>query len=368
MNRPAPQPTDKREILRTAPRVAYLVPVRSTENSPRSSGGEPQEIGTCSTAMHPWFGGVKFNTRNSATRLVAAWAGFGGEIVRLVRRARFETEYCGSSHLLIAYEGMVRRRDESVLDGVDRSALHDLTQKLTFVPAGRRLREWQEPRMLRRAIYLYIEPGGPLTNPDLGCAAVELAPRLFFENQVLRQTVLKLASLIESGPSACPLYAKALGVVLTHELSRLDRGLVQDAPLAKAGLADWQRRVVTEYIEEHLGEPIPLADLAELSALSHYHFCQAFRRSFGMPPHRLHVARRIERAKMLFAQSHLSMTDIVLEIGFSKTSSLSTAFRKLTGRTPTQYRRSLFDQPDTDEGIRDAPKMTFRARRARPML
>jgi hypothetical protein len=139
MNRPAPQPTDKREIRRTAPRVAYLVPLRGTENSPRFNGGEPQEIGTFSTAMHPWFEGVKFNTRSSATRLVAAWTGFGGEIVRLVRRARFQTKHCSSSHLLIAYEGMARQQGESILDGADRPAPRGLTQKLTFEPPGRRL-------------------------------------------------------------------------------------------------------------------------------------------------------------------------------------------------------------------------------------
>lgn len=364
MNRLAARPTNYPEVLRTPPRVAYLVPLHRTESSARSSQGGPLEFRTSSTALHPPFDGIKFNTPNSATRLVATWSGFGGEIVRAIRRQRFEIEYCGASHLLIAYDGVVRQQGESALDGVHRSTLRNLTEKLTFVPAGHRFREWQEPRAPGRAIYLYIEPGGPLANPALGCAPIELAPRLFFENAVLRQTALKLASLIEGGPSACPHYAKALGVVLMHELSQIDRGIVQDAPTVKAGLAGWQQRLVVAYIEKHLAEPIPLADLAKLTRLSLYHFCRAFRQSFGVPPHRFHTARRIDRAKALLADPKLSVTDIALDIGFRETSSFSMAFRKLAGRRPTQYRRSLFDRPDTEEGLCGTAATGSRAQRA----
>jgi AraC family transcriptional regulator len=37
----------------------------------------------------------------------------------------------------------------------------------------------------------------------------------------------------------------------------------------------------------------------------------------------------------------LSVTDIGLTVGFSETSSFSTAFRKATGLSPTDYRRSF---------------------------
>jgi AraC family transcriptional regulator len=85
---------------------------------------------------------------------------------------------------------------------------------------------------------------------------------------------------------------------------------------------------------------VEIADLAELAAiaqLSPYHFTQAFKRSFGMPPHRYHTARRIERAKTLLARRSLSMTEIALEIGFGQSSSFTTAFHQLVGC----YRRSL---------------------------
>jgi AraC family transcriptional regulator len=70
----------------------------------------------------------------------------------------------------------------------------------------------------------------------------------------------------------------------------------------KGRLAAWQQRVVTAYIEDHLAEPISLGTLARLAGLSSYYFCRAFRQSLGLPPHRYHSHRRMERAKLLLAK------------------------------------------------------------------
>ena len=77
---------------------------------------------------------------------------------------------------------------------------------------------------------------------------------------------------------------KPLGRVLAHELLRLQQG---SAPTNGARRACRLAAAnVTTYIEEHLAEPILLATLAELAGLSTYHFCRAFKQSFGLPPHR----------------------------------------------------------------------------------
>jgi len=60
-----------------------------------------------------------------------------------------------------------------------------------------------------------------------------------------------------------------------------------------------------------------------------------------MPPHRYLTSRRIERAKALLVKRKLSVTEIGFDVGFSETSSFTSAFRKVTGETPTEYRRSL---------------------------
>jgi AraC family transcriptional regulator len=137
------------------------------------------------------------------------------------------------------------------------------------------------------------------------------------------------------------LYFQALGLVLVHELARLNCGTPSIQPQARGGLATWQQRIVTSYIEEHLAERIDLGTLAQLVRLSRFHFCRAFKKSFGMPPRRYQINRRLEHAKLLLAEPAVSVTDIGLKMGFSDTSAFSAAYRKATGISPTGYQRNL---------------------------
>ena len=135
--------------------------------------------------------------------------------------------------------------------------------------------------------------------------------------------------------------AEALGLVLAHELLRLNRGVSLTPPNVRGGLASWQRKRTAEYIEQHLRDGFSLSALAGVADLSPFHFSRAFKESFGLPPYRYLNERRMKVAKTLLARSDISITQIALELGFSESSSFSTAFRKHTGSTPTDYRRSL---------------------------
>jgi AraC family transcriptional regulator len=243
-------------------------------------------------------------------------------------------------HLLLVYEEGVRDEGETQLGDLPRSTLRTLRRKLTFVPAGHEYREWQQPRVRSRIICFYFDPAKMPAPSGATPLPASLAPRLFFENNALWDTAVKLATAIEAGSDA-DRYSEALGVVVAHELM-CSHGIVsRRAPPVRGSLAVWQQRLVASYIEEHLAEPIPLDALAKLVHLSSYYFCRAFKQSFGIPPHRYHISRRIERAKALLAEPACSVTEIALELGFSETSSFSAAFRHMSGITPTEYRRTL---------------------------
>lgn len=271
------------------------------------------------------------------SRRVAAWEGMTVEIVQATRREKFECRYRAPLHLLAVCEQGARSGGDSFVDGLPRSSLRDLKKKLTFVPADHDYHEWQEPRILSRVVYFYFDPARMPILSDTGSS--DFAPRLYFEDAALWETALKLATLIESAGADNRLYLEALGVVLAHELARLNSGAPRIQAPIRGGLAAWQQRIVSAYIEEHLSEQISLATLAQLVRLSPYYFCRAFKQSFGVPPHRYHTSRRIERAKTLLAEPAPSVTHIGLTVGFSETSSFSAAFRKATGFTPTGYHR-----------------------------
>jgi AraC family transcriptional regulator len=263
------------------------------------------------------------------------------ETVQAMRRSPFEYGFRGPCHLLIAAELAERYEGETYVEGLPRSTLRDFTRKLTFVPAGHDFRGSQRPRALTRTTYIYIDPRGPLADPALRFAEVEFKPRLFFYDRDLWEIALKLKSLVENPSSIHRRYAEALGILLTHELVRINGDAAPNAPVSRGGLACWQQKQLAAYIDEHVADDIPLATLAELARLSPFHFSRSFKRSFGMPPRRYHANRRIERAKQLLANGQLSVTAIALDIGFSDTSTFTAAFHRLTGHTPTRYRRSL---------------------------
>jgi AraC family transcriptional regulator len=275
------------------------------------------------------------------TRRGTEWRGIGAEVVQATAHDRVDYSFRSSRHLLAAYEQGVRRDGESYVAGVPRSTLRNVAKKLTFAPAGHEYREWHDPRTLTAVTYFYFDPAALQVDCELDLADVQLVPRLFFEDAAIWSTAGKLRRAIESPESESRLYVEALGVVLVHELLAINRGARRVEAAARGGLAGWQQRIVTAYIDEHLSEQIPLATLARLARLSTYYFCRAFKQSFGVPPHRYHTNRRIEEAKFLLAGRKHSVTEIGLTLGFSESSSFAAAFRKTTGQTPSSYCRGL---------------------------
>jgi AraC family transcriptional regulator len=263
------------------------------------------------------------------------------ETVQVTRHTPFEYGFRAHCHLLIAAELAERYDGETFVEGLPRSTLRDFTHKLTFVPAGHDFRGSQKPRALTRTTYFYIDPRGPLADPMLRFAEIEFKPRLFFYDRSLWETALKLKSLVENPGFVQRQYAEALGIVLTHELVRINDGTAPREPVSRGGLACWQQKRVAGYIEEHVADDIPLSTLAELARLSPFHFSRSFKQSFGIPPHRYHAHRRIERAKQLLADRQLPVRTIALDVGFSDASRFSAAFHRLTGQTPSCYRRDL---------------------------
>ena len=284
---------------------------------------------------------VKICPSHSVGRRAFTRHGVTAEIVQANSLERIEFRFRAPMHLLVVCERGVRRDGDTFVEGLPRSTLRDLSRKLTFVPAGYEYREWHVPRVLTRLTYFYFDPERLSVQDEPALADTPLAPRLFFEDEALSCTARKLQKLIESPESNTQRYFEALAVVLACELMGVGGAAAGIKLPVRGGLAAWQQRIVTDYIEANLAEQIPLATLAGLVRLSSHYFCRAFKQSFRVPPHRYHSSRRIEHAKMLLAKPTSSVTEIGVALGFSTTSSFTAAFRKSTGQTPTEYRRGL---------------------------
>jgi AraC family transcriptional regulator len=271
--------------------------------------------------------------RRTSTR----WDGIVAENIEFTRREPISYRLQPRGHMLIISERQTRDEGETLIEGLPKSTLHEFSHKLSFVPAGHQFYGWQKPRVLPRFTYLHLDPKSRLLESELRFSEVELRPRLFFFDQNLWDTALKLKA--QAGQANGSAYAEALALVIAHELVQLERGF-QPAPEVRGGLAPWQKKRVAEYIEDHLGEDISLGTLANVIRLSSYHFAHMFKQSFGEPPHRYVTGRRMLRAKSLL-EGQKTITEIGRALGFVETSSFTAAFRRSAGLTPSSYRRQL---------------------------
>jgi AraC-like DNA-binding protein len=95
-----------------------------------------------------------------------------------------------------------------------------------------------------------------------------------------------------------------------------------------------------DLIDARYREPLDVAALAQAAHLSPAHFSREFRRTFGEPPHRYLLTRRLERAAALLRNTDRSVADVCLLVGLRSVGSFTTSFGRVYGRSPTAYREA----------------------------
>lgn len=95
---------------------------------------------------------------------------------------------------------------------------------------------------------------------------------------------------------------------------------------------------VQHYMERRYSENITIAKLADILNMSESSFNRLFKKELGVTPFEYLIELRIEKSKILLRRKENSVTDVALRCGFSSSSHFSSAFTKITGTTPTDYR------------------------------
>jgi AraC family transcriptional regulator len=134
----------------------------------------------------------------------------------------------------------------------------------------------------------------------------------------------------------CSLYCESLGMAILARAMEFQNGFSEDGP--RQGLAPWRLKRALEYIEDNLGEPISLTDLAERASLSRMHFAAQFKLATGISPHAYLTEKRLAAAKSLLAEGHLPIAQVAFAVGFHTQAHFTTVFHKATGLTPKRWR------------------------------
>ena len=88
------------------------------------------------------------------------------------------------------------------------------------------------------------------------------------------------------------------------------------------------------------GKPIPsIRQMLEKSSYSYAHLCRIFHAEYGIPPLKYVHMLRIGRAKLLLNDMTLGVSEIAYRVGFNDPVYFSELFRKMTGASPSEYRK-----------------------------
>jgi AraC family transcriptional regulator len=87
--------------------------------------------------------------------------------------------------------------------------------------------------------------------------------------------------------------------------------------------------------------PVPHLNVTKYLQISTSHLIRSFRQSTGKTPYRYLLHQRIEGARSLMRNDRTPLTEVALASGFADQHHLGRVFRRITGMTPSNYRRSL---------------------------
>jgi transcriptional regulator GlxA family with amidase domain len=93
------------------------------------------------------------------------------------------------------------------------------------------------------------------------------------------------------------------------------------------------------YVADHPAADLSVAALAEQASMSERSFQRLFSREVGVSPGRYVERTRIDAARRMLEQADDGLASIAADCGFANVETFHRSFKRITGVTPTEYRR-----------------------------
>lgn len=97
---------------------------------------------------------------------------------------------------------------------------------------------------------------------------------------------------------------------------------------------------VMDYIDQHITDELTLKTLSSVANMSNSYFSQLFKELNGFSAWDYIISKRIDLAQKLLISENDSIYSIALQSGFNNTTNFYKAFKKITGVSPSTYRKN----------------------------
>ena len=240
-------------------------------------------------------------------------------------------------HVIMAYNGTVqrmqRRSGRSTAIGTFRPGV------VIIIPEGSSSR-WDIPKPVD-VVQLYL-PHASLARiaDEAGIAApVELLERTAQPDLITSRLLLSAADFLEGNEALDTLFRQQLIDLLATRLLAAHTGSPTTVQPIRGGLAPKALLRAIERLRSDSDADVSLAALAAEAGLSRFHFCRAFKESTGLAPHAWLRQHRLEQAMNMLRDTDASVMSVAAALGYASQTAFAAGFRKLTGETPSEWRR-----------------------------
>ncbi|WP_245334717.1 helix-turn-helix transcriptional regulator [Bradyrhizobium mercantei] len=244
-----------------------------------------------------------------------------------------------TDHVIMTYptgvQRLERRTGSSVAIGTARSGV------VTIIPAGSQAR-WDIPGIVD-VIQLYL-PHTTLVRVAREANAPapgDLLERTGQPDPITSGLLMSAADVLDGNAALDALFRQQLTDILATRILAGHTGAPTTFVPIMGGLSPQALRRAIERLHSDSDADVSLAALASEAGLSRFHFCRAFKDSTGLSPHAWLRQHRLEQAMNMLRDTDASMVSIAAALGYASQTAFAAAFRKLTGETPSDWRRRM---------------------------
>lgn len=242
-----------------------------------------------------------------------------------------------TDHVVMTYidtvQRLERRNGKTLVTGMARNGV------VTIIPAGSSAR-WDIGGSVN-VVQLFL-PHGTLARVAAEAdkdGAIDLTERTAHPDPVTSRLLVSAADVLDGNETLDALFRQQLTDLLAIRLLAAYTGKSPAYQPALGGLAPTALRRAIERLRSDADVDVSLAALASDAGLSRFHFCRAFKESTGLSPHNWLRQYRLEQAMIMLRDPHNSVAIVAASLGYASQTAFAAAFRRLTGDTPSEWRR-----------------------------